>query len=67
MVTMKVQGKRRRETLNKRWLDNIREDMKKYNITKDMAENRSAWHMKSKADTILHDGGIYVRKVIHTK
>ena len=37
--------------------------MMEYNVTEEMAENRSMWHMKIKAGPLLHAGGIYVRKV----
>ena len=33
--------------------DNIREDMKEYNMTEVMAESRSLWHMKKKASPLL--------------
>ena len=29
----------------RRWIDNIREDMKKYELTADMTENRHYWKM----------------------
>ena len=38
---------------NKRWLRNMREDMEEYNVTEEMADNRSVWHMK-----IIHGGGL---------
>ena len=41
----------------KRWLDNISEDMKEYKMTEDMAQNRSVWHVKIKAGSLLHGGG----------
>ena len=45
---------------NKRWLDNIGEDMKEYDMTEVMAENLSMWHMMNiNADPLLvHRGGI---------
>ena len=43
---------------NKRWLDNIREGMKEYKMTEDMAQNRSVWHVKIKAGPLLHGGGL---------
>ena len=46
----------------KRWLDNIREDMKEYKMTEDMAQNRSEWHVKIKTGPLLHGGGLYVRR-----
>ena len=42
----------------KRWLDNIRDDMKEYKMTEDMAQDRSVWHMKTKAGSLLHGGGL---------
>ena len=36
---IQVQGERRRGRPKKGWLDNIREDMKEYNMTQDTAEN----------------------------
>ena len=59
MLNIQVQGKRRRGRPKKRWLDNIREDMKKeYKVTADMAQNRSVWHVKIKAGPLLHGGGL---------
>ena len=43
MARQQVPGKRRREP-KKRWLDNIRDDMKEYKMTKDMMQNRSVAH-----------------------
>ena len=48
----------RRGRPKKRWLNNIRDDMKEYHTTKEMAQNRSVWHMKTKADPLLHGGGL---------
>ena len=42
----------------KRWIDNIREDMKEYKMTKDMVQNRSVSHIKIKACPLLHGGGL---------
>ena len=53
MLDMKVQGKGRPK---KRWQDNMRDDMKEYQLSEDMAQNRSVWHMKTKADQSLHGG-----------
>ena len=58
MLNMQVQGKRRRGRPKKRWLDNIREDMKEYKMTEDMAQDRSVWRMKTKAGPLLHGGGL---------
>ena len=51
----------RRREAQKRWLDYITEDMKEYNMTEEMAENRSVWHMQIKAGQLLQGGGLYVR------
>ena len=58
LYPMQVQGKRRRGRPKKRWLENIREDMKEFNVTEEMVESRSVWHMKIKAGPLLHRGGI---------
>ena len=58
MLNMQVQGKRIRGRPKKRWLDNIREDMKEYNMTEDMAQDRSVWRMKTKPGPLLHGGGL---------
>ena len=54
---MQVQGKRRRGRPKKRWLDNIRDDMKEYKMTEDAAHNR-VWNMMTKDGPLLHEGGI---------
>ena len=38
------------------------ENMKEYNMTEDMAQNRSGWHVKIKAGPLLHGGGLQVRR-----
>ena len=38
---------------NKRWQDNIRDDMKEYNVTGDMTQNRNVWHIKTQAGPLL--------------
>ena len=38
----------------------IRDDIKEYNMTEDMAQNRSVGHMKIKAGPLLHGGGLQV-------
>ena len=48
MLNMQVQGNRRTGRPKKIRL-NIRDDMKEYKITEDMARNRSVWPMKTKA------------------
>ena len=52
-TSMQVQGKRRRGRPKKRWPDNTREDMEEYNMTEEMAENRSVSHMKTNTDCIV--------------
>ena len=47
-------GKEKKGRPKKRWLHNIREDMTVYNMTEEMAENRSVWHVKIKASPLLH-------------
>ena len=53
MITIQVQGKRRGGRPKKRWPDNISEDMEEYNMTEEMAENRSVLHMKTNTDCIV--------------
>ena len=43
MMDVVVTGKRRRGRPRRRWIDNIQEDMKKYELTADMTENRQYW------------------------
>ena len=43
-----VPGKRRRGRPRRRWIDNNREDMSKYELTADMTENRQYWKMMVK-------------------
>ena len=47
-------AKENRGTPNKTWLDIIRDDMKAYNMTEDMAHNRSMWQMKINTGSFLH-------------
>ena len=58
-------GKEKKRRPNKRWLDNTADDMKEYKMTKDMAQNRIAWHMKATAGPLLH-GGLWIRRVGNT-
>ena len=55
MLNMQVQGKRRRGRPKKRWLRNISEHVKEYNMTEEIAENLRVWHVKI---TLLHGGGL---------
>ena len=47
-MEMVVTGKRRRGRPRRRWIDNNREDMNKYELTADMTENRQYWKMMLK-------------------
>ena len=49
-MDMVVLGKRRRGggRPRRRWIDNNREDMSKYELTADMTENRQYWKMMVK-------------------
>ena len=47
-MDMVVPGKRRRGRPRRRWIDNNREDMSKYELTADMTENRQYWKMMVK-------------------
>ena len=47
-MVMVVPGKRRRGRPRRRWIDNNREDMSKYELTADMTENRQYWKMMVK-------------------
>ena len=42
-LLLEVSGRRSRGRPKKRWRDNIKEDMKKYRLTKDMAQYRRFW------------------------
>ena len=48
IMDMVVPGKRRRGRPRRRWIDNNREDMNKYELTADMTENRQYWKMMVK-------------------
>ena len=48
MMDMVVPGKGRRGRPRRRWIDNTREDMNKYELTTDMTENRQYWKMMVK-------------------
>ena len=50
MMDMVVPGKRRRARPTRRWIDNNREDMNKYELTADMTENRQFWKIMVKTD-----------------
>ena len=48
IMDMVVPGKRRKGRPRRRWIDNNREDMSKYELTADMTENRQYWKMMVK-------------------
>ena len=48
IMDMVVPGKRRMGRPRRRWIDNNREDMSKYELTADMTENRQYWKMMVK-------------------
>ena len=48
IMDMVVPGKRRRGRPRRRWIDNNREDMSKYELTADMTENRQYRNMMVK-------------------
>ena len=48
MMVMVIPEKRRRGRPRRRWIDNNREDMKKYELTADMTENRQYWKLMVK-------------------
>ena len=48
MIEMVAAGKTRRGCSRRRWVDNTRKDMKKYEMTADMTENRQCWEMMVK-------------------
>ena len=50
--------KEKKRRLKKKWLHNIRDDMKEYKMTEHIAQNRSVWHVKTKAGSLLHGGGL---------
>ena len=58
MITMQMLEKGRMGRPEKRWLDNIRQDMTDYNMTDELAENRSMWHRKIKVGPLLQGRGL---------
>ena len=48
IMDMVVPGKRRSGRPRRRWIDNNRKDMSKYELTADMTENRQYWKMMVK-------------------
>ena len=62
-ITVRVQGRRRTGRPKKRWLGNIREEMKECNMTEEMADNRSVRHMNVKTGPLL----LYTRRYEYTR
>ena len=55
-LRLKVYGRRSRGRTKKSWRDNIKRDMKKYQLTEDMAQDRKYWMTKILAGTAQGDG-----------
>ena len=55
-LRLEVSGRRSRGRPKKRWRDNIKEDMKKYQLTEDMAQYREYWMTKIMAGPAQGDG-----------
>ena len=51
-----VSGRRIRGRPKKKWRHNIKEDMKKYQLTEDMAQDRKYWMIKIMAGPAQRDG-----------
>ena len=62
LLNMRVHGKRRMMRPKTRWLDNIQDDMNNYNMTDEMALNRSVRHMKTNAGPLQDGGSLEVRR-----
>ena len=43
IVRLEVSGRRSRGRSKKRWRDNVQGDIKKYQLTEDMAQDRKYW------------------------
>ena len=55
-LRLEVSGRRSRGRPKKRWRDNIQGDMKKYELTEDMAQDRKYWMTKILAGPGQEDG-----------
>ena len=55
-LTLEVSGRRNRGRPKKRWRDNVKGDMKKYQLTEDMAQYRKYWMTKILAAPAQGDG-----------
>ena len=54
MLNMHVQGKKKKGRPKKRWLDNIRDDMKEYTMTKYVVHNKNVLDTTTKAGPLQH-------------
>ena len=61
-LRLQVSGRRSRGRPKKRWRDNIQGDMKKYQLTEDMAQDRTYWMTEILAGPAQGDGQEKVRK-----
>ncbi len=55
-LRLEVSARRSRGRPKKRWRDNIQEDIKKYQLTEDMAQDRKYWMTKILAGPAQGDG-----------
>ena len=55
-LKLEVPGRRSRVRPKKRWSDNVKGDMKKYQLTEDMAQDRKYWMTKILAGPAQRDG-----------
>ena len=55
-LRLDISGRRSRGRPNKRWRNNVKEDMKKYRLTEDMAHDRKYWMTKIMAGSAQGDG-----------
>ena len=60
IMDMVIPGKRRRGRPRRRWIDNNREHMSKYELTADMTENRQYWKTMVKTDLQRCGDGLYL-------
>ena len=56
LLRLEVSGRRSRGRPKKRWRDNRKGDMKKYQLTEDMAQYRKYWMPQIMADPAQGDG-----------
>ena len=52
---MRVQGRRKRGRLKKRWYDAVQNDMRRWGLDEEDKENRDRWH------TLIELGGLQDR------